>query len=246
MPSTNEWNSLVPINKRYETTNMNARRPIKYKPTHIVIHVTGTESVSSVISNFQSPQSVSAHYLVTKSGDLIQFVPDQNRAFHAGVDSNTRTLYRKGASTWKRYLKHFNWYKSYPKDAVFVDGDLKPVWDRTEAVFVARSDGNVWPHYAYFDQRWGNIDVPVNFATDSDPNNYSIGIETQGFGGPIDDANTFPPAMYDTLRRLVQDLSVKHGISMQKGQVVGHEDVNPIGRFGWDPGQGFNWKKVFA
>jgi hypothetical protein len=25
---------------------------------------------------------------------------------------------------------------------------------------------------------------------------------------------------------------------------VGHEDVNPIGRFGWDPNAGFDWTVV--
>lgn len=246
MHISSDWNELVPSNKRFESPNWNARRLNNLNPTHIVIHVTGTDSFNSVKNTFLRDNSVSAHYLVEKNGDLSQFVPDKYRAYHAGVDKNTRALYGKKTAIWKRYIKYFNWYKIYPKDAIYLDGDLKPVWDKTEAVFVGRADGQDWPNYDYFNTRWSNVDVPINFAVDADPNNYSIGIETLGFGATKHDPNIYPAAMYDTLCLLVQNLSIKYDIPMVKGRVVGHEDVNPVGRFGWDPGQGFNWKKVFV
>jgi hypothetical protein len=101
---------------------------------------------------------------------LFQFVPDAYRAWHAGLDSSSRKIYKKEKSVWKRYLKYFNWYKGYPRDAVYVDGDLKPVWDKSEAAFVARAHGQDWPEYDYFAARWGSADKPVNFENDSDPN----------------------------------------------------------------------------
>lgn len=80
---------------------------------------------------------------------------------------------------------------------------------------------------------------------DSDPNNYSIGIETLGFGAKTNDPNIYTPAMYSALHTLVADLSQKYDIPMVKGRVVGHEDVNPVARFGWDPSAGFDWSRVY-
>jgi hypothetical protein len=239
-----EWNGLVPEDGRFESPNRNTRKPSNLVPTHIVIHVTGTDSLSSVEKTFMASNSVSAHYLVTKEGQLLQFVRDGHRAWHAGIDSPTRSLYRKGVARWTKYLKYFNWYKGYPSDAVYVDSDLKPVWDQTEAVFVARADGSPWSQYTYFLSRWPGNDVPINFEHDSDPNNFSIGIETLGFGSKNNDPAVYTPAMYASLRTLVLDLSQKYGIPLEKGRVVGHEDVNPIARFGWDPSGGFDWSRV--
>lgn len=239
------WNELVPQNNRLESPNKNAR-PASLTPTHIVIHVTGTNSFAEVKKTFLKPNSVSAHYLITKSGELFQFVQDAERAWHAGVDSNTRKLYRKGFARWSRYLKYFNWYKAYPNDAVYLDGDLNPVWEKAEAVFVATSDEITWPHFDYFRQRWPDMETPVNFGFDPDPNNYSIGIEILSVGAKTKDKTAYSDEMYKTLKRLIQNLSTKYGIPRAKGRIVGHEDVNPIGRFGWDPNSGFDWTKVYA
>lgn len=246
MPDPKDWNELVSLPNRLQSPNRNSRKPATALPTHIVIHVTGTNSIPGVKNLFMAPNSVSAHYLIAKDGDLVQFVPDGYRAWHAGIDSNTRKLYRKGGAVWKRYLKYFSWYTAYPNDAIYVDGDLVPVWDKSEAVFVARADGQPWSEYGYFTNRWVGWDLPVNFDVDPDPNNYAIGIETLGFGSRTPDPASYTPAMYATLQQLVGDLSQKYSIPMQKGRVVGHEDVNPIARFGWDPSGGFDWSVVNA
>jgi N-acetyl-anhydromuramyl-L-alanine amidase AmpD len=245
MPDSTEWNSLVPVANRLQSPNSNSRKPASLVPTHIVVHVTGTDDLASVRKTFMAADSVSAHYLVTKDGQLIQFVPDRYRAWHAGIETTARNLYRKGAAQWRRYLKYFTWYKAYPAGSVYVDGDLKPVWDKTEAVFVARADGQPWPEYDYFATRWPGQDLPINFDVDADPNNYAIGIETLGFGATTPDPAIYTAAMYATLRRLVTDLSQKYGIPMKKGRVVGHEDLNPLARFGWDPAAGFEWSRVY-
>lgn len=244
MPGPSDWNELVPIANRFDSPNKNARRPASLVPSHIVIHVTGDTNVTRVKRLFMAPKSVSAHYLVTATGEILQFVPDAARAWHAGIDTNSARLYRKGAATWQRYLRYFGWYKGYPPDAIYVDGDTKPVWDKSEAAFVARADGSTWAHYDYFRNRWKGEDAPVNFATDPDPNNYAIGIETMGVGSTRPDSNVYTDAMYESLRVLVSDLSAKYKIPMKKGRVVGHEDVHPIARFGWDPNQGFDWSVV--
>jgi hypothetical protein len=240
----NDWNELVPQGNRFESPNKNARRPASTTPSHIVIHITGINSLDVVKKTFLAPNSVSAHYLLTQTGELFQFVKDGGRAYHAGIDSNTRKLYRKGYDGWSRYLKYFEWYKDYPQDAVYLDGDGKPVWDKSEAVFVATSDGAAWPDFAYFRDRWPGLDTPVNFDIDPDPNNYSIGIECLSLGAKTKDKTAYSDEMYEALRSLIKNLSGKYGIPRTKGRIVGHEDVNPIGRFGWDPNSGFDWTVV--
>lgn len=238
-----EWNALVPPDNRIKTNNSNARRPRDKVPTHIVIHVTGTKDFSSVRRTFTAPKSVSSHYLVHSDGGLFQFVPDAGRAYHSGIDKSTASLYKKGGKEWQKYLKYFSWYKNYPPGSIYLDGDLNPVWDKTEAVFVAQPDGGAWDSFRYFNERWAT-DKPVNFENDPDPNNYSIGIETLGVGSVNADPSVYPDAMYASLRKLVVLLCGKYGIPNKKGFVVGHEDVNPVGRFGWDPARGFDWSRI--
>ncbi len=247
MPASKEWNALVLPENRLESPNRNARKSGILKPTHIVIHITGDDNFSSVKNTFLVKNSVSAHYLIEKDGKLYQFVQDAYRAWHAGILLNCRSLYRKRSDKWKRYLKYFDWYKGYPPDAVYVDADLKPVWDKTEAFFVMRADGREWDEYNYFSERWGSEEkFPVNFASDNDPNNYSIGIEIMGLGSRISDGTVYTAAMYSTLKNLIKDLSGKYSIPIEKGFVIGHEDVNPLVRFGWDPNQGFDWSKIYT
>lgn len=244
MPASAEWNPLVPQANRLDSPNRNSRKPASLLPTHVVIHVTGTDSLDDVRRTFLARNSVSAHYLVGKDGSLYQFVPDAHRAWHAGIDSNTRRIYRRGAAQWTRYLKYFNWYGNYPTDSGYVDGDLRPVWDQTEAAFVTRAGGGRWAEYDYFFTRCPGRDAPVNFEVDPDPNNYSIGIETLGFGAKAPDPQVYPDAMYETLRKLLADLAARYSIPLTRDRVVGHEDVNPIARFGWDPNAGFEWSRI--
>ena len=243
MPTSADWNELIPVANRLESPNKNARRPADLKPTHIVIHITGTSSLSTTKNTFLAPNSVSAHYLVTTTGELFQFVRDSGRAWHAGIDADSRALYSKQPKVWSRYLRYYDWYKGYPDNAVFVDGRLSPV-SGNKPVFVGRVDGSAWPEYAYFFSRFPGEDLPVNFTTDSDPNNYSIGIETLGFGSKVKDPAVYTDQMYKALAALVRNLSDKYGIPRTKGRIVGHEDVAPVERFGWDPNAGFDWSVV--
>jgi len=241
MTSASDWNELVPPANRFDSPNRNVGGMAGGKPTHIVIHVTGTDNLQSVKNTFMnSADQRSAQYVVAANGDLFQFVRDADRAWHAGIGASVRALYERQPSVWRRYLGYFPWYQGYPADAVHVDANLEPV-PRAAAVFVVRADGTPWPTYDYFGKRWPGQDLPVNYTVDHDPNRYAIGIETMGFGGPKPNPAVYPPAMYVTLDRLLADLSAKYGIPRQKGRIVGHEDVNPIERFGWDPNAGFDW-----
>ena len=64
--------------------NFRRGRPPGFKPEAIVIHI-GEGSLRSIDMQFNDPNaSVSAHYCVSKSGDIHQYVDEKDTAFHAG------------------------------------------------------------------------------------------------------------------------------------------------------------------
>jgi N-acetyl-anhydromuramyl-L-alanine amidase AmpD len=70
-----------------------------YRPTAIVIHI-AEGSTAAVDSWFRNPASkVSAHYLVTKEGELHQYVREEDTAWHAG---------RVHEPTWKGLIAGVN------------------------------------------------------------------------------------------------------------------------------------------
>ncbi|HET9207941.1 MAG TPA: N-acetylmuramoyl-L-alanine amidase, partial [Burkholderiaceae bacterium] len=54
-------------------------------PAFVVIHYTGADSASSAVRMLSRPESqVSAHYLVSRDGTIVQLVDERARAWHAG------------------------------------------------------------------------------------------------------------------------------------------------------------------
>lgn len=57
-------------------------------PDLILLHYTGMTSGEAALKRLRSPESqVSSHYLVFEDGRIIQLVPEENRAWHAGISS---------------------------------------------------------------------------------------------------------------------------------------------------------------
>lgn len=69
-------------------------------PSFVVIHYTGADSASAAVHMLSSPQSqVSAHYLISRDGSIVQLVDERARAWHAGesrwgalVDLNSASI----------------------------------------------------------------------------------------------------------------------------------------------------------
>ena len=85
--------------RRHLSPNCGPRRD-GLKPTMIVIHYTAMETVAAAIERLCDPEAeVSAHYVIAKDGTLTQLVPEDQRAWHAGVgewrgqgDINSRSI----------------------------------------------------------------------------------------------------------------------------------------------------------
>ena len=72
----------LPIGNGYDA------RPNNRQPSSIIVHTTNGNRGSSLAGEakfLRDSQSVSAHYLVGKDGEVIQLLPDALRAWHAGV-----------------------------------------------------------------------------------------------------------------------------------------------------------------
>lgn len=234
------WNDLVETPNRFASTNKGNRPATISKPTHIVIHITGTDSFNAVKNRFMNGNA-SAHYLVKDDGTLVQFVKDKDRAWHAGIKPFVRTLYDQGSDAWKKYLYYFDWY-SYPANAKYLKADLTQATVESERKLVTTSDGSQWEYYSYW-ERHGSRQIPLNYENSHDPNNYSIGIELLTFGG--NNSNKYPDGLYTGAAKLINDLIEKYDIPVDRSHIVGHEDVNPVERWGWDPNSGFDWDRLF-
>ena len=55
------------------------------KPNYVVIHHTSQNSIAQTIRTFQVPHAkVSAHYVISRDGRIVQMLNDYDRAWHAG------------------------------------------------------------------------------------------------------------------------------------------------------------------
>lgn len=79
--------------------NFRQGRPAGFQPEAIVIHI-GEGSLRSIDQTFNDPGSrVSAHYCVSKAGDIHQYVDEKDTAFHAGnIDRPSWSGLKPGAT----------------------------------------------------------------------------------------------------------------------------------------------------
>lgn len=247
------WNPVVPAERRYKSVNQKSR-PGSERIDRVVIHITGTDNFEVIRKRFteKSRNPASAHYLVMPDGLIHQFVPETMVSYHSGIVSYVDALYRIGDGGWrrfKRYFSDFDTRNQYPKDAIFLDinGHVVPPSQRKEeARLVMRADRAEWSAYAYFDRRWGRRPMPVGYTPGYSPNDHSIGIEVFGWGSPQPNPEAYTAQMYSALGALVGDICRRHQLPISHEAICGHEDVNPVERWGWDPNKGFDWDKLFT
>jgi hypothetical protein len=253
--ATPGWNPLIPERFRHESPNY--RRPNAPRLVNrVVIHITGGASWDSchpaymrlvpADKPFDRRPKISPHYVIDKNGDVHQYVQESDVAYHAGIREVEQAMYERG--DWRRYTARWKRFESYPPDTVFLAEDGATEVPRgSDAARYARSvDAAGWAEHALFDRRWGRQPLPIGYRSDKSGNARSIGIETVGYGSTEPGPSHYTEAMYVALARLVTDICTRYGLQQIKGVVVGHEDVNPITRGAWDPGQGFDWSRVWT
>jgi AmpD protein len=119
-----------------------------------------------------------------------------------------------------------------------LDWDAHPYFQairgmEVSAHFLVRRDGTLW-QFVDCDARAWHAGASCWRGRDN-CNDDSIGIELEGLEG-----DAFEPAQYDTLARLIGDLTERYPLRF----VAGHEHIAP-GRK-QDPGPGFDWPRLHA
>lgn len=71
--------------KKHKSPNFNERAEGQ-NPSMLILHYTGMQNVKDVLERLCDPETeVSAHYVVEENGKIHNLVPDEKRAWHAGV-----------------------------------------------------------------------------------------------------------------------------------------------------------------
>jgi hypothetical protein len=107
----------------------------------------------------------------------------------------------------------------------------------------------------YWDRAWRpEFHSPPRLYPKSTPNRAFIGLELPPLREPRDNGLRYTDEQHETVAELAADLFARHGLAPARRRVVGHEDVNPIPRWGagggWDPGARrerpwFDWDTVY-
>lgn len=218
------------------------------RPAGIIVHTTGSGIVDTArraaadplefaVSFYTSRDNAFAHYLVGHNGEIVQIAADTEKAWQAAWKSWEQQAYRDGSWITK-------WARDYADAVVPVPDSFYQSWqDR-------------WNPLG-FQSPAGLVDK-VAGSKRSQPNSTFCGVE-------LLDAKPFTPAQYNSLAKLVLDLSIRWAIpityngvqasppytaTLPSPYLLGHEDVCPARRYkrvnratgaGWDPGGHFSW-----
>ncbi len=133
--------------KAYLSFNFSKKKRLKNEIKFVIIHYTGMQSEIESIQRLKDKKSnVSAHYIINRKGSIIQLVPDNKIAWHAG------------RSKWKNYINlnensigielvnkgHEFGYENFPKkqikSLILICRKLKKKYNIKRENFLGHSD----------------------------------------------------------------------------------------------------------
>ncbi|WP_304187083.1 N-acetylmuramoyl-L-alanine amidase [Phenylobacterium aquaticum] len=121
--------------------------PRKGPPDMIVLHYTGMQTGEAAIARLRDPEAkVSSHYVVEEDGRIFQLVPEERRAWHAGVSSWKGQTDINGRSIGIEIVNpgHEFGYRAFPEAqiaSVFaLVADIRGRWKVEDGHIVGHSD----------------------------------------------------------------------------------------------------------
>ncbi len=124
--------------------NFDARRA---PPDMLVLHYTGMMSAAEAIARLRDPEAkVSAHYVVDEDGSILQLVPEERRAWHAGRGVWQGEDDCNAASIGIEIVNpgHEFGYRDFPdaqiEAVIALVGDIRSRWTVPDARIIAHSD----------------------------------------------------------------------------------------------------------
>lgn len=167
--------------------------------------------------------------------------------------------------------RYYGAAKYYPHYVAGWDGTLIAVCDEDAVAWhvgvtaeqrgLLAGDG--WRHEVAHPELWDRawqphgVTMPAQLWLPASPNRCYVGLELV----PLEPADRgreglwFSPHQHDLVAELAGELVARHGLALTRQVLVGHEDLNPLGRWdkggGWDPGARrdrprFDWTRVLA
>jgi N-acetylmuramoyl-L-alanine amidase len=116
-------------------------------PDMLVLHYTGMPTGEAALARLRDPEAkVSAHYLVEEDGRIFALVPEERRAWHAGISFWRGSTDINGASIGIEVVNpgHEFGYRPFPGaqiDAVVtLLGDIRARWTIADARILGHSD----------------------------------------------------------------------------------------------------------
>ncbi len=116
-------------------------------PDMIVLHYTGMESGEAALARLRDPEAkVSAHYLVEEDGRIFSLVPDERRAWHAGVSFWKGQENLNGVSIGVEIVNpgHEFGYRPFPdaqiEAVITLLGDIRSRWQVPDSRILGHSD----------------------------------------------------------------------------------------------------------
>jgi N-acetylmuramoyl-L-alanine amidase len=116
-------------------------------PDMAVIHYTGMETGESALARLCDPQArVSSHYLIEEDGRLFRLVPEERRAWHAGVSfwKGERALNQVSIGIELVNPGHEFGYRAFPdaqvETLIALLGDIRQRWDIPDGRILGHSD----------------------------------------------------------------------------------------------------------
>lgn len=176
-----------------------------------------------VYTSMAGADGVGPHFAIVPDGRLIQFRDTNEKAWHAGITAEQRRNYLSGA-----------WESDYNRYSITNGKDLVSWWKL----------------------RWPGYTSPQHLYPGKGPNDSYIGVELVPcgvyenkkwqplFGFGATPQGRFTPVQYMTLALLCEFNARRYSWPEdweQTGRLVGHEDVSPYTRPGWDPGAYQGW-----
>ncbi len=116
-------------------------------PDTIVLHYTGMPTGTEALERLRDPEAkVSSHYLVEEDGRIFRLVPEERRAWHAGVSSWKGETDLNGRSVGIEIVNpgHEFGYRAFPPEqiaaVIALITDIRTRWDIADGRIVGHSD----------------------------------------------------------------------------------------------------------
>lgn len=217
------WSPLV---KGFRKTRATLRRR-ENAPKFLICHTTGSgvlrhpDPLEWALDYYSGPKAYTSHYLIDWEGGLWGIVPENEVAYHAGINDADRALYARGPKHWAKFLRPV-----VPS---------RPPWpERIISLEKGRVEFDTG--FAGFDwwfERWLHHNSPLDIT--GDPNGESIGVDLLAHKGGFTDKQ------HSALKTFVKDCQERYGLL----PLLGHSDVHPIQRCDlhgpWDPRELLIW-----